>query len=116
MLRVSEYDRIPIAKIRTHPWIVEGYGEPPASYLPPSNPIMDLDESILDDLYTLNFLVSNESEYIENVREELLSNKRTQLVVVYNLLLQQKLEKQEREKERQQAVEQEAKKKKHLGA
>jgi len=90
MLRVSEYDRIPIAKIRTHPWIIEGYGEPPSSYLPPSNPITDIDETIIDNLYTLNFLVSNEQDYLDSVREELLSNKRTQLVVVYNLLLQQK--------------------------
>jgi len=100
MLRVSEYDRIPIAKIRTHPWIMEGFGEPPPSYLPPSDPITVLDETIIDNLYTLNFLVSNETEYLTSVREELLSTKRTQLVVVYNLLLQQKLDKQKaKEKE-----------------
>jgi len=92
MLRVSEYDRIPISKIRTHPWILEGYGEPPPSYLPPSEPITEIDEGILDDLYMLSFLESNESEYLDTIRGELCSNKPTQLVVVYNLLLQQKRE------------------------
>jgi serine/threonine protein kinase len=108
MLRVSEYDRIPIAKIRTHPWIIEGYGEPPPSYLPPSEPITEIDESILDNLVALNFLASNEPEYLVTIREELLSNKRTQLVVVYNLLLQQKREKLEKiEKEKQAKLEKE---------
>uniref|UniRef100_A0A6B2KZD1 non-specific serine/threonine protein kinase n=1 Tax=Arcella intermedia TaxID=1963864 RepID=A0A6B2KZD1_9EUKA len=93
MLRVSEYDRIPIAKIRVHPWILEGYNAPPPSYLPPSQTITQIDESILEDLYQLSFLESYESEYLEGVREELLSNKRSQLVVVYNLILQQKNEK-----------------------
>jgi len=99
MLRVSEYDRIPISKIRTHPWILEGYGEPPTSYLPPSEPITEIDESILDHLVTLNFLVSNESQYLDAAREELLSNKRTQLVVVYNLLVVQKREKQKQKEQ-----------------
>jgi len=90
MLRVSEHDRIPIAKIRTHPWILEGYGEPPSSYLPPSEPITEIDETILQDLVALHFISSNESESLAHAREELLSNKPTQLVVVYNLLIQQK--------------------------
>jgi len=115
MLRVSEYDRIPIAKIRTHPWILEGYGEPPPSYLPPSEPITEIDETILDNLVALNFLASNESEYLATVREELLSNKRTQIVVVYNLLLQQKREKLEKlEKEKQARLEKEKQEKEKL--
>jgi serine/threonine protein kinase len=93
MLRVTESDRIPIVKIRTHPWIMEGYGEPPPSYLPPSDPIKEIDESILEDLFALNFISSNNPETFVTVREELLANKRTQLVVVYNLLLQQKHQK-----------------------
>jgi len=89
MLRVSEADRIPISKIRTHPWIIEGYGEPPPSYLPPSDPIQEIDDSILDDLVALNF-ISNDSEGLSEAKKELLSNERTQLLVVYNLLKQQK--------------------------
>jgi len=78
---------------------LEGYGEPPTSYLPPSESITEIDESILDHLVTLNFLVSNESQYLDAAREELLANKRTQLVVVYNLLVQQKREKQKQKEQ-----------------
>jgi hypothetical protein len=77
------------------------------SYLPPSEPITEIDESILDNLVTLNFLASNEPQYLDSAREELLSNKRTQLVVVYNLLLQQKREKQ-KQKEKEQELERKA--------
>jgi len=115
MLRVSEYDRIPISKIRTHPWILEGYGEPPPSYLPPSEPITEIDEGILDDLYMLSFLESNESEYLDSIRGELCSNKPTQLVVVYNLLLQQKREKQKQQEiEKQKLLQEQKEAKKQL--
>jgi len=101
LLRVSEYDRIPIAKIRTHPWIMEDYDEPPPSYLPLSEPIKEIDECILEDLYTLNFIVSNDTESLDAIKEELLSNERTQLVVVYNLLLIQKNQKLEKSEQLQ---------------
>eukprot|EP01128_Nolandella_sp_AFSM9_P006758 TRINITY_DN354_c0_g1_i2.p1 TRINITY_DN354_c0_g1~~TRINITY_DN354_c0_g1_i2.p1 ORF type:complete len:614 (-),score=137.51 TRINITY_DN354_c0_g1_i2:935-2776(-) len=98
MLRVSEEDRITISRIRYHPWIVEGYdGAPPESYLPKMDPVTEVDDDVIAQLVEMGFLFAHEDPL-----EELQSPDRTQLVVTYNLLLEQvtKARKQKAEEHR----------------
>jgi len=95
MLRVAEEDRIPISKMRYHSWILEGYNEPPESYLPPQSEITQIDNEIIYQMEQLG-LIENEND----AREEILLNEKTQLRVTYHLLLQQKQEKLKKKEER----------------
>jgi hypothetical protein len=42
MLRVNEADRISLSKMRFHPWINEGFDEPPRCYLAVPQPVSEI--------------------------------------------------------------------------
>jgi hypothetical protein len=82
MLRVKEKDRITIAEMKQHPWVMADYNSPPPCYLPEQNPVADIDDEVIKQLVQIGFHDTPEA------RAEILSNQKTQLVVTYHLLLQ----------------------------
>lgn len=82
MLRVKEKDRITIAEMKLHPWVVADYNSPPPCYLPEQNPVADIDDEVMKQLVQIGF------HDTPDARAEILSNQKTQLVVTYHLLLQ----------------------------
>ena len=86
MLAIDEEDRIPISKIRLHPWINIGYDAPPASELPTPTPRDRVDESVLKTLYEFGFKDAHSQEAKDMIRR----GERNQLVVTYKILIEKK--------------------------
>lgn len=79
MLCASPKERATIQELRQHPWVNQGYPNPPPTCLPPRAPVKYPDPSILTTLEELGF---DEDE----VKEELLSNSNRQSVILYHLI------------------------------
>eukprot|EP01127_Copromyxa_protea_P001464 TRINITY_DN11448_c0_g1_i1.p1 TRINITY_DN11448_c0_g1~~TRINITY_DN11448_c0_g1_i1.p1 ORF type:complete len:650 (+),score=91.75 TRINITY_DN11448_c0_g1_i1:174-1952(+) len=95
MLRVKESDRIPIAEMRYHPWVIEGYGTPPPSFLPPVAPIPEIDEEIFEQMREMGFILEEDEE---EIRIGLIRGTgQNQLFCIYNILSQQKCDKAEKQ-------------------
>lgn len=73
MLNPNPKERITIAEIRKHPWINEGYDEPPPSMLTVRPPVFEVRDDILEQLVALGF--KNEEE----LRKQILDNERCQV-------------------------------------
>eukprot|EP01120_Amphizonella_sp_Union-15-10_P016517 TRINITY_DN874_c0_g1_i1.p1 TRINITY_DN874_c0_g1~~TRINITY_DN874_c0_g1_i1.p1 ORF type:complete len:455 (+),score=68.84 TRINITY_DN874_c0_g1_i1:288-1652(+) len=93
MLRVNESDRIPLSEMKKHPFVMEGYDEPPTCYIPRQASVTQVDESVIKQLVQIGFPDTPES------RSEILQNERTQLVATYHILLQKKNNTHQRRKD-----------------
>jgi len=87
MLRVEEQDRIPLSKIRIHPFITPEGTSPPPCFLPRPKHIKEIDYDIIDQLKLIGFQNAGEKECLD----EILTMKKTQIVSTYHLLRNKKL-------------------------
>lgn len=81
MLNPVPADRLTISEIRVHPWLNEGYTEPPPSLLPVRQPVFEVREDILGQLTSLGY------KNIDECRKKILDNEQCQVVAAYHLLL-----------------------------
>jgi len=81
MLNPSPRDRITIQEIRTHPWINDGFSEPPPSLLVVRQPVFEVREEILTQLESLGY------KNIPDCRRKILENELCEVVAIYHLLL-----------------------------
>jgi len=81
MLNPSPKDRITIEDIRLHPWINEGFKEPPPSLLEVRQPVFEVREEILHQLVSLGY------KNLEDCRKKVLENELSQITATYHLLL-----------------------------
>lgn len=91
MLRVKEDDRIPLSAMRHHPWIMEGYLEPPESFLPKFEPISKIDQSILDQMQLMGLISADNVDALCTALKN--GDKENQGVCIYNLLANERLQK-----------------------
>lgn len=61
---MKEDDRIPVSKMRHHPWILEGFDGPPPCYLPDYKAIAVVDEDILQQMQAMGFINAEASEQL----------------------------------------------------
>lgn len=68
MLNPSPRDRITIEEIRRHPWINEGFNEPPPSLLTVRQPVFEVRDEILEQLASLGYknVVESRKKILEN--------------------------------------------------
>ncbi len=82
MLALDPKRRITLAEIRTHPWTMKNYDEPPASYVPKFRLVTSIDESVMKEVVALGF----EDNQIN--RQLILKNKvKSEVVIAYQLFL-----------------------------
>jgi len=81
MLNPSPRERITIEEIRMHPWINEGFSEPPPSLLVIRQPVFEVREEILEQLVSLGY------KNIDECRKKILDNELCEVVAIYHLLL-----------------------------
>lgn len=86
MLTPSPRERITIGDIRAHPWINEGFNEPPPSLLVVRQPVFEAREEILEQLVSLGY------KNKEECRKKILDNEASELVAIYHLLLDRVVE------------------------
>lgn len=91
MLRLKEKDRITIAEMKKHPWVMKDYTSPPPSYLPSYHGVQKINEEVIRQLNDIGFPVSDEE------RSDILNGEKTQIVSTYHLLLR-KFEEEEKKK------------------
>jgi hypothetical protein len=73
--------RITLEEMRTHPWIVKNFNEPPKTFVPKFKTITQIDDDIMKELVLLGF------EDTPLTRSQILKNKSKQLVSVYQLFV-----------------------------
>lgn len=85
MLNPNPRERITIAELRKHPWITEGYDDPPPSMLSVRPAVFEVRDDILAQLMTLGFKGE------EAIRKQILDNECCQVVAMYHLMLDRKV-------------------------
>ncbi len=73
--------RITLEEMRTHPWILKDFNEPPPTFVPKFRAITQIDEDIMKELVSLGF------EDTPVTRSQILKNKSKQLASAYQLFL-----------------------------
>lgn len=92
MLKLKEKDRITLAQMRTHPWVLKDYNEAPPSFLPEYGSVEMIDQFIIDQMEQLGFQDSLEQ------RKEVIQGENTQFVATYHILLNKRQKEIEEEK------------------
>jgi serine/threonine protein kinase len=86
MLRLKEKDRITLAEMRKHPWVMKDHTEPPTTHLPEVSPTAEIDEYVMGQVKQIGF------EGTEEERAAIMRGEQIQVVVTYNLLLNKRRE------------------------
>lgn len=86
MLNPNPKERLTISEIRLHPWVNDGFTEPPPSLMTIRQPVFEVREEILEQVVSLGFKNNDE------VRKKILENERCQVVALYHLLLDRAVE------------------------
>jgi serine/threonine protein kinase len=81
MLMMDPKKRITLEEMRTHPWILKDFKEPPVTFVPKFKSINSIDEEIMKEIVALGF------EDTPINRNQILKNKSKQLVSAYQLFL-----------------------------
>ncbi|XP_049850993.1 probable serine/threonine-protein kinase MARK-C [Schistocerca gregaria] len=84
MLCLAEKDRITLEEIKTHPWILKDYDEPPPSYLPPMRPLNTLDDDIMHQLVLIGYQDTHQT------RRCIMQGGTGSIITAYHSLLNQK--------------------------
>jgi len=100
MLRLKEKDRITLADMRRHPWVMKDHAEPPPSWLPEVSPISEIDDFVMNQMHQIGF------EGTPEEREMIKRGEQTQVVVTYNLLWKKRKEEIEQERKKKAAEDQ----------
>lgn len=100
MLRLKEKDRITLAEMRKHPWVLKDYAEPPPTHLPDVSPVSEIDEFVMTQVKAIGF------EGTAEERDMIMRGEQSQVVVTYNLLLKKRKEEIEAERKRKESEEQ----------
>lgn len=81
MLAMDPKKRITLEEMRTHPWILKDFKEPPVTFVPKFKPVTSIDDEIMKELVGLGF------EDTPVTRSQILKNKSKQLTAAYQLFL-----------------------------
>lgn len=100
MLRLKEKDRITLAEMRKHPWVLKDYNEPPSTHLPEVSPVSEIDEFVMGQVRAIGF------EGTAEERDMIMRGEQNQVVVTYNLLLKKRKEEQAAERKKKAAEDQ----------
>lgn len=97
MLRLKEKDRITLAEMRKHPWVMKDQTEPPNTHLPEVSPVLEIDEAVMSQVKQIGF------EGTPDERASIMRGEQIQVAVTYNLLLKKRRDEVEQERKKKAA-------------